>query len=395
MSFARPPGKERTAGDAEGARVNGRPPRWRRRSLLGLASAWACALAGCGMRGGALRVGFLGALSGRDAQPSQDARNGAQLAIDQLNAAGGVRGRPLHLVVEDYGGGREHEQAAAHRLIEAGVHAVVGPLTSAVASRVLPLFDAARMLLISPTVSADGLAGRDDYLVRLNVSTSDGMRFLATALHARGWRRATVLRDLRNAEAALPYSAHFREHFVADGGAIVQQLDFGTAGPIAFADLVRRAVAMPTDGLLLLADSVDAARIAQQAARQAPGLRLATSDWAANPDLIELGGKAVEGLVLAQPYDESHGSAYFRAIHTAYIARFGREPNFGAMSSFDAVVVLATALERAPRGEAPREAVLRHGPYPGIQQALNVDRFGDVQRAMVVHVVRDGRLVKA
>lgn len=372
--------------------MNGQAAPWRRRSLLGLASAWA--LAGCGMRTGEVRVGFFGGMSGQDAHFSHDARNGAQLAVDQLNAAGGVRGRMLQLLVEDYGGGGDHDMAAARRLIAAGVDAVVGPFTSAVAMRVLPLFDAARLLLISPTVAADDLVGRHDYLVRLNVSTADGMRLLAQALLARGWRRATVLRDMRNAEATVPWSQHFGARFVADGGAIAQQLDFGTGGPVVFSDLTRRAIAMPTDGLVLLASSVDAARMAQQVAQQAPGLGLATSGWAGNPDLIELGGKAVEGMVLTQPYDERNGSPYFKAVEAAYGQRFGRAPNFGAISSFDAVVVLATALERAARGQAPREAVLRNGPYPGIQQTLVIDRFGDAQRAALVNVVRDGRFMR-
>ncbi|KQP17660.1 ABC transporter substrate-binding protein [Pseudorhodoferax sp. Leaf267] len=360
----------------------------RRRTVL--QGALGLAVAGCGAPRAALRIGFLGGLSDRDAHFSREARDGALLAIEQANAAGGVRGRALQLVVQDHGGPL-HEAAAARRLIDAQVDAVVGPYTSAVALRLLPLFNAARVLLLSPTLSADSLMRRADYLVCLNSSTRESAQALAQLLLARRWRSLTVLRDMRNAEATRPWSEAFAQVFAAGGGTVAQQVDFGADGPPVFGDLAQRALAVPVDGLLLLASSADTARLAQQVAQRARGLPLASTSWAANPDLIELGGRSVEGLVLVQAFDEADRSPRYRALHADYLARFGLAPSFAAASSFDAVMVLAAALQRAAPGESVRDAVLRHGPYQGVQQLLTIDRFGDTRRAVVASIVRNGR----
>ena len=122
-------------------------------------------------------------------------------------------------------------------------------------------------------------------------------------------------------------------------------------------------------------------------------LNASAAEWAASESLIELGGRVVEGLLLSQSYNPSDGSARFRQFQAAYLERFGRQPGISAVASYDATTVLLQALMRRQRGEDMREAVLRHGPFDGLQQAIGFDRFGDTQRRVYFTQVRDGQFV--
>ncbi|HWT16306.1 MAG TPA: ABC transporter substrate-binding protein, partial [Patescibacteria group bacterium] len=99
--------------------------------VLGLVS-------GCGPRE-PVRVGFLGGLSGRVADLGESGRNGAQIAVEEVNRAGGIGGRQVELIVRDDAQNPEKAISAINELIGARVEAIVGPMTSAMAEVVLPI----------------------------------------------------------------------------------------------------------------------------------------------------------------------------------------------------------------------------------------------------------------
>ncbi|MGC3983652.1 MAG: ABC transporter substrate-binding protein [Pseudorhodoferax sp.] len=128
-------------------------------------------------------------------------------------------------------------------------------------------------------------------------------------------------------------------------------------------------------------------------ASAAPAPLLAAAAWAATPALLELGGHAVEGMLLVQSHNPQDSSPRFAAFQQAFRARFDGLPGYGAAVAYDAVLVLEQALARAAPGESLKEAVLGHGPYQGLQQSIAFDRFGDASRTAYATVVRGGRFV--
>ena len=328
-------------------------------------------------------------MTDRTAVFSEDARNGVILGLEQRNEAGGVHGRSLELVVQDYGPGVDRAPQAFQALLDAHVEAVVGPYASEVAVALLPAIDKARVLVLSPVVAALALAGRDDPFVRMNGTTRDTARSLAAKLYERGHRRLALATDLRNRAYHAAWRDDFQAAFIALGGVVVADAEFGAASDTGFDHVVRTLLAGQPDGLVALSSSMDAALIAQQVAKQARAVPMAAV--AASDALLELGGRAVEGMVVAQAFNRADQSPRYGAFRAAYLARFGREPSYSAAVSYDAVTVLTQALDQAAPGEALRDAVLRCQPYPGLQQTIRFDRFGDGTRAPFFSIVRNGR----
>jgi branched-chain amino acid transport system substrate-binding protein len=338
-----------------------------------------------------VRIGFIGGLSDRASDIGEAARNGLILAVEQRNLAGGIQGHKIELVVQDDGQSPEKALVAINALAAAQVDVVIGPLTSAIAAIVVPVIDQARIAMISPTVTSGDFVGKDDYFIRINRTTRDNALDYAQQLSQRGQRRMAVAYDTRNGSFSASWLKEFRRAYAAKGGQLVAEIPFESKADTGFGDVVRQMLAGQPDGLLFIASAVDVARLAQQATKQAPSVPMSSSEWAASESLIELGGQAVEGLLIAQSYNREDTSPRYREFHAAYRTRFGRDPGFSSIAAYDAAIVLFQALGRRARGESVKDAVLKYGPYPGLQQSIQFDRFGDTLRKVYFTEIRDGK----
>ena len=93
-----------------------------------------------------IRLGFIGGISEANADLGSSGRNGVQLAIEQANAQGGVRGRSIELLIKDDQLDPEQGQRATQQLIDAQVAAILGPMTSTMAVASAPLATRAGVL---------------------------------------------------------------------------------------------------------------------------------------------------------------------------------------------------------------------------------------------------------
>ncbi len=338
-----------------------------------------------------LAVGFVGGLSGPNASVSLEGLNATRLAIDHANREGGIRGRRLELVVEDDGQDPTRALEAAQRLAAAGVVAVIGPFTSTITATVAPELQSRDILVISPTATALGLHGRDDNLVRINRTTRDNARDYAATLARRGLRRIAVAYDTRNDAFTLSWATEFEAALRERGGVLAANVPYASGPGADFRSVVDTLVAARPDGLLFVSGATDTARLAKEARIVSPRLPVAASEWAATEDLAEIGGEAIEGLLIVQAYDRDDRSPRYREFRDAYASRFRRPPGYSSVAAWDAVTVLVEGLRRAAPGETAKRAVLGHGPYPGLQQEIAFDANGDTTRRVFFTQVREGR----
>lgn len=345
---------------------------------------------GCANRS-PVRIGFVGGLSGRVADLGIAGRNGATLAVEQRNQAGGVAGRPVELLVRD----DEQNPAVALRvdreLIDAGVDAIVGHMTSAMSMAVMPLLNERTVVLVSPTTTTAQLTGLDDHFLRVTATTREYAKNMARHLHERrGLRRVTVIGELGNRAYTESWIADFSGEFVARGGAVVHRESYHAGPGVVFIDLARRALVPEADGVVLVTSAMDAGMIAQQIRKLGSQLPIAGAEWASTDQIVAFGGRAVEGMTLSQFFDRTSRAAAYLEFRRAYRERFGEEPGFASVNAFDAVnVVLDASAARKP-GESLKEAVLRIGSFPGLQSPLSLDRFGDADRKAHLAVVVAG-----
>ena len=359
-----------------------------------LAGALAGGLAGCSPPE-PIRLGFIGGISGRVADLGIGGRNGVALAIEMRNKSGGVNGRPVELIVEDDKQDTEIAKRAVGRLIAQKVHAIIGPMTSTMAMTALPLINEARITTISPTVSSAKLSGLDDYFLRVITPTTKYARKGAEYhFKTQGQRRVAAAYDLRNKDYTETWLADYGKAFSALGGEIVTAEPYESGDHMDFAQLAERLLKPSPDAVLIIANSVDTAMLAQQLRKRNPHVLITTSEWAATERLTELGGRAVEGMVIAQFLDRDSRQPAYVAFRNAYVERFALEPGFAGITGFDAANVALDALAEQKAGQTLKQTILERRVFAGAQSEIRFDPYGDAVRETYMTIIRNGTFVR-
>ena len=337
-------------------------------------------------------IGFSAGLTGRNAALGVDGRDGALLAVETLNKKGGVKGRTLELVVRDDLSTDKGALAADLELKEAGVVAIVGHMTSETMMAAWSQMKDADILYLSPTVSTPQLQGIKDNFYRLIVVNSYPASQLA--LHAADSMRlksVVVFYDADNFAYTNTFVEGFSDQFQKAEGKIEAVYEFRSSDEPDFRPMLEEAKGCSPDGILIVASAVDTALIAQQANLVGLDAQLLTSNWAFTEDLLQNGGRVVEGILSIVSNDVNNQSQEYLDFASRFRERFNREPTFAAGYGYEAIEVLASALEKTdgkPHGLG--EALLEIRNFSGVHGQIQFDEFGDVERTLYMIAVKNG-----
>ena len=342
-----------------------------------------------------LLIGFLAGTSGRVADSGISARDAAQLAVEQCNQTGGILGRKVRLVIKDDQQKPEIAQKCAQELIREGVVAVIGPMTSNIAKAIAPIANEAKVVFMSPTATTELLSGRDDYFFR--VASTSGL-FAARSAHYLTqfdvMLRVAVAYDQDNASFSENWVDNFRRSFSRKGGVVISSVGFRAGDDRTFLDIARSLLTAEPDGIVIVANSFDAALLCQQIRKIDSQMKIFLSDWSATERLLEMGGKAVEGVIVIQAFDRASQAPRYQTFRRAYLSRFQREPGFPGVNTYDAIQVMLKALRTTRIGQDLKDTILSLGRFQGLQCDFRFDRFGDVQKDLAsISIVKNGQFV--
>ena len=363
--------------------------RWSMSGLCLLCVVVAAVLLSWPAQPGVLRLGMVGSLSGRFAALGTTGRDGAQLAVEEINAAGGAGGRRIELIPWDDRGEGAACIAAYEAMASSGCRLAVGPFATGPATAALATIDRLQILTIAPTVAGDNFSGKDDWFLRLYPSTRMMGRMLATMAHGDGVRVLAVLGDAANGPFVSTTVEGLREAALAGLTLVERSFDSRQRESLSAvaADLGR------VDAVLLVASSLDTAVLAQRLRERNPECRLLCSSWAVSKELIANGGRAVDGMRTVLPVALDGTAA--QTFSQNYRARFGEEPSHVALLHHEAVHLLAAAITTTGSTDPAvlRRALTTEGGVRGAPAGCQLDPYGDPRRELVPHRIVAGRLI--
>ena len=348
-------------------------------------------LAGCGKPA---RVGAIISRSGAASSSGEQVARGFDLAVAQINEAGGVGGRQLELLYRDDSTNPDIGLAALRELVEREhVSTVLGAVTSTVTLRLAPYCERHRIVLISPTASASQLTEAGDYIFR--TLPSDVLEGASMADFARdlGLDRVAVLAVDNDYGASLARA--FADRLHASGGSVVASLTFPEGDAAAIADAVAALPGLAPRGLYVPAYAGDVAVVLKRLREtQLRPIVLGSSGVAS--DLIRAAGPAAENFVFPMSsFDATGDASEPKAFVEAFAARYGAEPDEYAAHGYDSVRVLAAAVTLAGSWDPDEihDALLHIDNYEGVTGRLAFDRNGDVVQYPRLYIVRGGQIV--
>ena len=360
-----------------------------------LVPAAALGATGCARDAGSIVIGLAGPMS----DPLGVAElHAARLAVDQINANGGIRGRNLRLHVVDDSGTENGAVLAAQALYDdPGVAAVVGHLTSGASIAAAHVYGGGGrpVSMVSPTASSPELSGINPYTFRVCPSDlSYGPALARYAWGRLGARRAGVV--YLNDDYGRGVRQAFANEFTRLGGVVVEQDPFLLTTRSLEPYLSRMRVAGVT--VLVLAADVPGAELALRDLQRL-GLRWAVVGSDATVG-IEADGPLAEGVHLSTAYlSDRPGEKNAAFVVDYFRATKGERPNDVAGLTYDAVQLVAQALETAGSDRrAIRDYLASVGDlqpaFQGVTGPIAFDSSGDVPaKPVTMAVVRAGRLV--
>ncbi|NUR50791.1 MAG: amino acid ABC transporter substrate-binding protein [Hamadaea sp.] len=267
---------------------------------------------------------------------------GLELAVREVNAAGGIGGRPLDLVVRDTAADPRRAAAAVDELADLGVATVVGEYHSVVARSAAARADALGLPFLCTSAVLDGLTERPtDRVARIAPAQSRGWQLYADFLLAEGHRRIAVA-----AQASVYWSSGIRilrESLQPRGGTVVT-LDATTLDPAALCDELAESRA--TAVLLLVGTPEPAVPIVQAVRRDERLSQVMIGAPAGQPEFAEwaaLLGDDGTGIPFLRYLPDELGPLGVR-VEAALRERLGEAPSFVAFEGYDAIVVVADVL---------------------------------------------------
>lgn len=342
---------------------------------------------------GPIRIGEFSSLTGREAGLGQYTHMGVQLALEEINAAGGVLGRPLELVAEDTRSQAGESATAVHKLIQRDrVAAIIGESASGRCLEGAPIAQKAGVPVVSPAATNPKVTEVGDCIFR--VCFTDPFQGTLMARFARETlkvRRVGLLVDVA-ATYSVGLASFFRERFQAEGGTIVAEQRF-SGGDKDFRAQLTALKAAGVEAIFAPSYYGDGGLILRQARQlDFTGPMLGGDGWEA-PELVQIGGPAADGAFFPVHFSLEDPAERSKEFLRRFEARFGRPPTGVSALGYDALQLIADAIRRAGSAEpaAIRTALAATRDFEGLTGRIELDAGRNARKPAAIIQVREGR----
>jgi branched-chain amino acid transport system substrate-binding protein len=340
-----------------------------------------------------IKIGEIGPLTGKEAAFGQQAHRGIMMAIDEINARGGVLGRPLAIVAEDNQSKPGDSATVAKKLISREkVVAIVATGTSSNCLEVAPLAQNSRIPLVATTATAPEVTARRSYVFRsCFIDPFQGNVLAKFATDSLKAKRVAVLTSV-SSSYSVGLSKVFRERLKALGGDVAIEQKFSEGDKDFRAQLTAIRTIKP-DAIAITGFYTEAALIMKQARDLGITVPFFGGDGWEAPELIHIGGKSVEGSYYASHYSSESTAPEVADFVKKYRERHGETPDSMAPLAYDAVRIIAEAITRAGTTEGPklRDALAETKNFAGVTGRTTIDADRNASKPAVMLVVKDGR----
>ena len=345
---------------------------------------------------GPVKVGIYGDLSGQTSSFGQSTKNGVLMAIDEINAAGGINGRKVEWVMEDDQGQPQQASTVVAKLINQDrVHAILGEVASTNSLAAAPKAQEAKVPMITPSSTNPKVTQVGDYIFRVcftdDFQGAVAAKFAANTLKA---KTAAVLGDFQS-DYSKGMSQYFVQEFTGSGGRIVSQQTYTQTDADFKGQLTAIRAAAP-DVIFVPGYYGQVGVISKQAKELGITAPLLGGDGWDAPQLWDLGGTALNGAYMVNHYSVDDPSPAVQKFVAAYKAKYaGVAPDAIAALGYDAMNVLADAIKRAGTTDSAklRDAIAQTKGFPGVTGSININESRDAVKPAVVFELRDRKFV--
>ncbi len=369
-----------------------------RSAFLKSTIALVCSAVFFGCRGGSdsnvITIGEFASLTGKEATFGTSSHEGTMLAVEEINAAGGVLGKQLKLVTEDNQSKAGESATVVNKLISKdGAVAILGEVASSRSLEAAPVCQSNGIPMISPSSTNPKVTETGNNIFRVCfIDPFQGTVMANFATNTLKAKKVAIFTDVKS-DYSKGLAKFFKEGFTKAGGQVVSELDFN-GGDKDFKGQLTTIKGAAPDAVFVPGYYTDAALICIQAKEIGLNVPLFGGDGWESDKLIEIGKDAVEGNYFSTHYHPEVGSPKSKAFVDAYKKRFnGKLPDAMAALGYDSAMILADAIKRAGAtdGAKVRDALAATKDFDAVTGKITINDKRDAVKSAVIIQVKGGK----
>ena len=346
---------------------------------------------------GDIPIGVYAAQTGSEAAFGTSTVEGEQLAADEINAAGGVLGRKIKLIIEDDQGKAEEAASVVTKLITSNdVVALLGENSSNQSLAAAPIAQTNKVPMVSVSSTNPAVTQKGDYIFR--VCFTDPYQGKALAAFVTGnlkLKTAAILVDRKN-DYSVGLAEFFRKTFEANGGKITSEQSY-SGGDTEFRPQLTTIKSSKPDILFIPGFYTEVGQIAIQARDLGITIPMLGGDGWDSPTVIQIGGKSVDNSYFSDHYFIGDPRPLVQNFVSAIRKRTGKDPEATAALGYDAMKILAQSIQKAGSLDKQkiRDAIASTSDYDGVSGKITMGPTRDPIKPVAIIKIDNGKMTFA
>ncbi|MGE0703374.1 MAG: ABC transporter substrate-binding protein [Vicinamibacterales bacterium] len=334
---------------------------------------------------GDILVGMYGSLTGDGASFGQSSLRGTELAVEEINNAGGLLGgRQIRLLVEDNQSRPEEAANAVTKLItQDGVVALLGEVASRRSLAAAPVAQRYQVPMITPASTNERVTEVGDYIFRICfIDSFQGQVLAKFAFDELGVRRVAVLRDIQQ-DYSVGLTDSIVKNFTELGGQVFEPVSYST-GDADFRAILTQVRSQKPEAMFVTGYYPEVSIIVRQARELGLNMPILGGDgWVG--DSLRNGREALNNSYISDHWAADNPDPAVQTFVSTYRAKYNADPDSMAALAYDSVKVLADAITRAQTTEsgALRDAIAA-ADVPGVTGRLRMNAQRNVDKPAVI-----------
>lgn len=334
-------------------------------------------------------VGEFGSMTGSEATFGISTHQGIELAINEANSAGGVKGKKISLISLDDQGKAEEAASVVTRLITQNkVVAILGEVASSRSLAAAPIAQKHQIPMISPSSTNPKVTEIGDYIFRVCfIDPFQGLVMAKFAAENLKLKTVAILKDVKS-DYSVGLADYFSRTFIEKGGKIIAEGSY-SGGDIDFKAQLTQIKTKKPDGIFIPGYYTEVGLIARQVEQLGIKTILLGGDGWDSPKLYEIGKNSIQGHYYSNHYTTESTNPTVTDFIARFKAKYNVVPDGLAAMGYDAAKVLIAAMAAAPdlSPKAIRDAIAATKDFPGVTGLITINSERNaVKPAVVVQV---------
>jgi branched-chain amino acid transport system substrate-binding protein len=351
-------------------------------------------LAACNPQAGSdkVRIGVFMSTTGTTANFGISSVNGIKMAADEINAAGGINGKQVELLIQDDRSDASEAATIVTKFVtQDQVHAIIGEVASSRSIAAAPIAQNAKIPMLTPSSTNPEVTKKGDYIFRsCFIDPYQGAAIAQFAAKTLGAKTAVIMIDRKN-DYSTGLGKFITETFTKMGGKMVATQSYQEGDQDFNAQLTSLKGSNP-EVIFVPGYYNDVGLIAKQARDKGITVPLIGGDGWDSEQLYKIGGTALNGSYFTNHYSPFDTEPKVQKFVNDYKSRYGSIPDALAATAYDAANIMFDAIKRSKSlsGSDIRDALAATNAFPGVTGTVTFNQQHDAVKPIVMIEIKDG-----